>query len=454
MEYDAIIIGGGQAGPALAGRLTAAGQTVAYVERHLMGGTCVNTGCMPTKTLVASAHAAHVVHRAAEFGVVLPSGEVRVDVARAMERAHEVTRDSRQGLESWLNGMERLTLVRGHARFVSRHEVQVGSDHLMAKRIFINVGGRASRPAFPGIDKVPVLTNTTMLQVKELPEHLVVIGGSYIGLEFAQIFRRFGSQVTIVERSDRLVSREDPDVSGAIAEFLRTEGINVRLSAECIGFPSAKKVRVSCHAGEPEIEASHILLAVGRTPNTHDLGLEAAGIDVDTRGYITVDDELKTSVDGVYALGDCNGRGGFTHTAYNDFEIVAANLLDGEKRRVSDRFPVYALFTDPPLARCGMTETEARQSGRRVLMGVRPMTQVGRAVEKSETYGFMKVLVDADNELILGASLLGTGCDEAIHCIIDVMSAKASYKTITRAVHIHPTVAELIPTVLADLHPL
>ncbi|WP_430425961.1 FAD-containing oxidoreductase [Phenylobacterium sp.] len=451
--FDAIVIGAGQAGPALAGRLSAAGQTVAIIERKHLGGTCVNTGCMPTKALVASARAAQVARRAADYGVVLP-GPVGVDMARVRARAHKVTMDARHGLEAWVGGMKGCELIRGQARFVGPHEIEVNGQRLTAPQIFINVGGRAVVPDMPGVHDVTTLNNTTILELETVPRHLVVVGGSYIGLEFAQMHRRFGAQVTVVEKGPRLVSREDPEVSDAIRAILEGEGITVRTDAACISFkPHADgvEVGVDCTSGEPSVAGSHVLLAVGRRPNTDDLGLEAAGLAADARGYIQVDDELRTSVEGVWALGDCNGKGAFTHTSWNDFEIVAANLLDGDPRRVSDRIDTYALYIDPPLGRCGMTETAARAAGHNIRIGKRPMTRVGRAVEKGETQGFMKVVVDADTDAILGAAILGVEGDEAIHAILDTMAAKQPYTTLQRTMHIHPTVSELIPTVLGDL---
>ncbi|HEY1797512.1 MAG TPA: FAD-containing oxidoreductase [Stellaceae bacterium] len=454
-QFDAIIIGAGQAGPPLASRLTGAGMSVALVERKLFGGTCVNTGCMPTKTLIASAYAAHMARRAADFGVVL-GAPPRIDMARVKARADTVSANARGGVETWLRGMNGCTVVQGHARFVSPNTVGIDGEQLGAGRIFINVGGRAAVPGFPGVDSVRYLTNTSMLELDRVPGHLVVIGGSYIGLEFAQMYRRFGAEVTVVERHPRLVSREDEDVSQAIREIIEGEGIAVRTGAECITMaPHAEGVTVGvdCISGAPEITGTDVLLAVGRRPNTDDLGLDQAGVATDPRGYIEVDDSLATSVPGIWALGDCNGRGAFTHTAYNDFEIVAANLLDGEERKVSARVPAYALYTDPPLGRVGMTETEAGATGRKLLIGRRPMSRVGRAVEKDETQGFMKVVVDAQTRQILGASILGTGGDEAIHGILDMMNAGVPYEVLQRAVPIHPTVSELIPTLLGEMKP-
>ena len=453
--FDAIIIGAGQAGPPLAGRLTAAGQTVALVERQDFGGTCVNTGCMPTKTLVASAYAAHLARRAADYGVSV--GEVGVDMKKVHDRARTVTLNARGNLETWLDGMTGCTVFRGHARFENADTVRVGDALLTAPRIFLNVGGRANAPDMPGLDQIAYLTNVGMMAVETLPKHLVIVGGSYIGLEFAQMYRRFGAQVTVVEMGPRLIGREDPEISDAVREILEGEGISVRLNSECISFaphPDGVCVHVTCEDGAPQVVGSHVLLAIGRKPNTDDLGLDKAGIELDKRGYVVVDDQLKTSNPGVWAMGDCNGKGAFTHTAYNDFEIIAANLLDNEPRKVSDRITCYGLFIDPPLGRVGMTEAEARATGRPLLVGRRPMTRVGRAVEKGETQGFMKVVVDAETKAILGAAILGLNGDEAIHGMIDIMYAKAPYTTIQRAVHIHPTVSELIPTMLGELKPL
>jgi pyruvate/2-oxoglutarate dehydrogenase complex dihydrolipoamide dehydrogenase (E3) component len=454
--YDALIIGAGQAGPPLAGRLSAAGMSVAVIERKLFGGTCVNTGCIPTKTLVASAYAAHLARRAAEYGVST-EGAVAVDMKTVKARKDMISTRARKGVESWLEGMERCTVYRGHARFLSPHEVDVGGERLTAKRIFINVGGRANYPDLPGIDRVAPLTNTSMLALDTLPRHLVVVGGSYIGLEFGQMYRRFGSAVTVVEKAPRLIAREDEAVSAAIQEILEAEGIAIRVGAECVRFePRGAEIAViaECTSGPPEIVGSHVLLAMGRRPNTDDLGLDKAGVAVDARGYIVVDDELRTSTPGIWALGDCNGRGAFTHTSYNDFEIVAANLLDGGRRRVSDRIPGYALYIDPPLGRAGMTEAEARASGRPLLIGRRPMSRVGRAIEKGETQGFMTAIADAETRQILGAAILGTGGDEAIHGILDAMNARTPYTALQRAVPIHPTVSELIPTLLGEMTPV
>ena len=455
-DFDAIVIGAGQAGPSLAGRLTQAGWTVAMVERRLFGGTCVNVGCTPTKAMVASAHAAHIARRGSDFGVVRKEPVV-VDMKQVLARKNAIVMKSRTGVENWLRGMERCTVFTGAAHFESPNEIRVGDQVLYAKNIFLNVGARPAVPDMPGVREVPFLTSTTILNLDELPKHLIVVGGSYVGLEFAQMYRRFGSEVTVVERKSRLVPNEDEDLSLGIQEILQSEGIQLRLDANCIRLENEGgevAVGLDCLDGHPRVVGSRILLAVGRSPNTDDLGLTAAGVKTDMHGFVTVDDQLQTSVPGIWALGDCNGRGAFTHTSYNDFEIVADNLLDKASRRVSDRIPVSALYIDPPLAQVGLTETQVRQSGRAALIGTRPMTKIGRAVEKGETQGFMKVLVDAESKKILGAAILGTGGDEAIHCILSTMYAGAPYTTLSHAVHIHPTVSELIPTMLQSIKPL
>ena len=455
-RFDCIVIGSGQAGPALAGRLTAAGRSVAFVEREHFGGTCVNDGCIPTKTLVASARAAHIARRHAEFGVTI-EGAIGVDMKAVRARKDAIVTASIEGVGRWVRGMPGLTVFWGHGRFVAPREVEVGGETLVAEHVFIDVGGRPFVPDWPALREIPYLTNTSMMAVDFLPEHLVVIGGSYIGLEFAQMYRRFGSRVTVIEQGDRLIAREDDEVSDAVRAILEREGIEIRLQASCIGVgghPGGVEVSIDCASGGPKVVGSHLLLAIGRRPNTEDLGLDAAGIARDARGFIEVDDQLRTSAPGVWAMGDVNGRSAFTHTAWNDYEIVAANLLDGDPRRITDRIPAYALFTDPPLARIGATEREVRASRRAAKVGRMPMARVGRARESGETQGFMKVLVDAQSDRILGAALLGLSADEVVHSLLDVMYADAPYTTISRAVHIHPTVSELLPTLLQDLQPL
>jgi pyruvate/2-oxoglutarate dehydrogenase complex dihydrolipoamide dehydrogenase (E3) component len=455
-SFDAIVVGTGQAGPSLARQLAGSGMKVAIIERGRFGGTCVNTGCTPTKTLVASAYAVHMARRGADYGFSI-GGDVKVDMKRVKARKDYVVGLSNHGVERSLKNLENGRVYEGQAHFVSPHEVQVGTEILGSDRIFLNVGARAAVPDIPGLDQIDYLTNSTMMDVNFLPRHLLVLGGSYVGLEFGQMYRRFGSEVTVVEIGPRLIPREDEDVSEAVAAFLTREGVDVRVNAKCLSFSKRDGeivMALDCKQGPPEVRGSHLLVAVGRRPNTDDLGLDRAGVKMDARGYIEVDDELRTNVPGIWALGDCNGRGAFTHTSYNDFEIAAANLLDGDRRRVSDRITAYALYTDPPLGRAGMTETQVRQSGRRALVGKIAMEDVSRAFEKGETDGFMKMLVDADSKEILGASFLGTSGDEAIHCVLDTMYAKAPYTVLQRAVHIHPTVAEFIPTLLGDLAPL
>jgi pyruvate/2-oxoglutarate dehydrogenase complex dihydrolipoamide dehydrogenase (E3) component len=454
-HFDAIVIGTGQAGPSLAARFATAGMAVAIIERHKFGGTCVNTGCIPTKTLIASADAAHVARRGAEFGFAV-NGDVRIDMKRVKARKDEISGRSNRGVEEWLRGLKNCTVIQGHARFESSRTVIVNDEVLEAEKVFINVGGRATVPEFPGIHDVPFLTNSAMVDVDVLPEHLVIVGGGYIGLEFGQMYRRFGSEVTIVEMGPRLIGHEDEDVSEAVQKILELEGIQIRPNAKCISLAkrdSRIAVGVECADGPPDVLGTHVLLAVGRTPNTQDLGLDRAGVATDQRGYINVDDQLQTNVAGIWALGDCNGRGGFTHTAYNDYEIVADNLLNADHRRVSDRILTYALYTDPPLGRCGMTDAEIRKSGRAALAVKHPMNKVGRAIEKGETQGFMKISVDAETKQILGAAILGTGGDEVVQVLLDVMYAKAPYTVVQRAMHIHPTVAEFLPTVLSKLEP-
>ena len=455
-NYDAIVIGAGQSGPALARRLVAAGRKVAIIERKLFGGTCVNTGCTPTKTLIASAYVAHVARRAADYGVRI-EGSVNVDMKAVKARKDAVVAVFRNGVERSLTSLQGCTVYEGHGRFVAEKKVAVNDSELTADQIFINVGARAAIPPIPGLDQVPYLTNSSMMDIDFLPPHLVILGGSYVGLEFAQVYRRFGSKVTVIEFGPRLISREDEDVSQAVAGFLQEEGIDMRVDSKTIGVekqPNSIVAKVESTGKVAQIAGTHLLVATGRRPNTDDLGLDKAGIATDARGYILVDDQLRTTISGIWAMGDCNGRGAFTHTSWNDFEIVAANLLDNDQRRVSDRIMAYALYTDPPLGRAGMTEAEVRKSGRPALISVMAMKDVMRAYERGETKGFMKILVDRDNEQILGASFLGLEGDEVIHCVLDIMYAKAPYTVIQRAMHIHPTVSEFIPTMMDRLKPL
>ncbi len=455
-RFDAIIIGTGQSGPSLAQRFDQQGMRVAIIERKHFGGTCVNTGCVPTKTLVASAKVAAMARRAAEYGVDIGNG-VAVSMMRVKARKDAVVALSRVGIKNWMEGLTHGRVIQGHARFVAADSVSVNGETLKADKIFINTGGRALVPDITGLDSVPHLTNSTMMDVDFLPEHLIIIGGSYIGLEFAQAYRRFGSAVTVIELADRLIAREDADISDAVREILEAEDISIRLGAKCLSVEPRDggiSVNLVCGEGARRVFGSHLLLAVGRRPNTDDLGLEMAGVETDAKGFIKVDDFCRTNVDGIWAIGDVNGRGAFTHTSYNDYEIVAANIFSNDPRKISDRITCYGLFTDPPLGRIGMTEKEVRQSGRKALVAKRLMTTVGRARERGETQGFMKVVVDAETHDILGAALLGLNGDEVVHALLDAMAAGVTATSIERTMHIHPTVSEYLPTLMGDLRPL
>ena len=455
-KFDAIIIGTGQAGPSLAQRMTGEGLKVAIIERKLFGGTCVNVGCIPTKALVASARAVHMARRGGDFGVTI-DGSIKMDMKQVKARKDAIVEQSNDGVTNWLKNMENLTVYEGHGRLESANSVRVNGELLEAEKIILNVGGRATVPDMPGIDEIDYLTNNSMMEVDFLPDHLIIIGGSYIGLEFAQMYRRFGSRVTVIEMGPKLIGREDEEISATVQDILENEGIDIRTNASCIGLARRDGnvvVTADCEPGTEEIVGSHVLLAVGRKPNTDDLGLDAAGIELDGRGYIVVDDELRTNVPGIWAMGDANGRGAFTHTSYNDYEILAANMFDDDPRRLSDRITNYGLFIDPPLGRVGMTEAQVRESGRKALVGKMMMARIGRARERGETQGLMKVLIDAESKRILGAAILGIGGDEVIHSLLDIMYADAPYSVIQRAVHIHPTVSELVPTMLGDLKPL
>ena len=452
-NYDAIIIGTGQAGPALAGNLAKRGMQVAIIERDKFGGSCINVGCIPSKALIASAHAAHMARECASFGINI-NGSINVDMKQVKARKDRIVAKYNTGIENWLKNIKNCTVYEGHAKFDSQHSIKINDEMITADKIYINVGARASAPPMEGLDQIHYLTNSSIMDLDHLPEHLIIVGGSYIGLEFAQMYRRFGSKVTIIERNSRLISREDTDVSEEIKTILENEGIDIRLNNECMSFSQEGEninVHLSCTGNEKSAVGSHLLLAIGRQPNTDDLGLEHAGVKINDNGYINVDDELKTTADNIWALGECNGQGAFTHTAYNDYEIVVHNLFSETKRSIKDRILAYALYIDPALGRVGMTEEQARQSGRNILFAKRPMTMIKRAVLKGYEKGFMKVMVDADTKEILGAAVLGPSGDEVIHSLIDMMYAKAPYTIITNAVHIHPTVSELIPTLLHDL---
>jgi pyruvate/2-oxoglutarate dehydrogenase complex dihydrolipoamide dehydrogenase (E3) component len=456
-HFDAIVIGTGQSGPSLAVKLAGAGKRTAIIERHLFGGTCVNVGCTPTKTYVASARAAHVARHAADFGVIV-GGDVQVDMTRVKARKDEVIAGSRNGVEQWLRDTPGVSVFTGHGRFTGPHSVSVtGSNgeqqELDADAIFLNTGTRATVPHVDGIDSVTYHTNSTILELTELPAHLAIVGGSYVALEFAQIFRRFGSRVTVLVRGERILAREDVDFALQIQKVLSREGVEFVFGAEVARLePAGDGVRIDLK--NRSIDVSHLLFATGRTPNTDDLGLDRAGLVADKHGIIKVDGQLRTSVPGIWAIGDVNGRGAFTHTSYNDYEVVASNVVGGEARSVDTRIMCYAVFVDPPFARVGMSEDEVRRDHREALIATMPMSRVGRARERGETDGFMKVLVDPGSKRILGAAMLGIEADEAIHTFIDIMNADAPYVTLQRAMHIHPTVSELIPTLLGSLKPL
>jgi pyruvate/2-oxoglutarate dehydrogenase complex dihydrolipoamide dehydrogenase (E3) component len=451
-RFDAIVIGTGQSGPALARDLAAAGRSVAVIERKSFGGSCVNFGCVPTKAYVASARAAHVARTAQDLGVEI-RGEIVVDLARVKQRKDELVISSSGGVEKSLRDENNITVIEGHGRFVGPRRVKVGERELEAKTVIINTGARAAAPKIDGLNDVPWLTATDMLELTELPEHLVIIGGGYIGVEFSQMFRRFGSAVTILQRDERLLPNEDEDISDAVREILEAEGINVRTGAAPSRVaPGRKGVDITLQ-GEA-LEASHLLIAAGRQPNTDDLGLAEAGVKTDKRGFVEVDDQLRTSAEGVFALGDCNGRGAFTHTSFHDYQVARDALIGEGKRRLSDRIPCHGVFLDPPLGRVGMNEREARATGKRLLKATMPMSRVGRAGERGETQGFMKALADAESGRLLGAAILGINGDEAIHCFADIMYAGADYRVLRDAVHIHPTVAELLPTLLQGLKPV
>ncbi|EKD71651.1 MAG: hypothetical protein ACD_46C00135G0004 [uncultured bacterium] len=455
-KFDAIVIGAGQAGPPLAVKLASIGKKVAIIERKLFGGTCVNTGCIPTKTLIASAQVVHFARHAEDFGILV-NGLITVDMKKVKARKDAIVHKSSIGVENWLKNTPNCTVYKGHARFEDAHTVRVGDELLEGEKIFINVGARAFVPSILGLEKINYYTNSSIMDVDFIPEHLIIIGGSYIGLEFAQMYRRFGSKVTVIEKAPRLIPKEDPDISDAVREILEGEGITIRLNTECIQLDKHDGkvlVKLDCTDSEKSVSGSHLLLAIGRQANTQDLGLDKAGIETDARYFIKVDDQLRTNVATIWALGECNGKGAFTHTSYNDYEIIAANLIENNSRRVSDRILTYGLFIDPPLGRAGLTETEVRESGRKALIGKISMTQVKRAIIKGDTRGFMKVIVDEETKQILGAAVLGVGGDEIIQSILDVMYAKAPYTVIQNAVHIHPTVTELIPTMLGELKPL
>lgn len=453
-KFDAIIIGTGQAGPSLAASLAKNGYKTAIIEKGHLGGTCVNVGCTPTKAYVASARRAFAARNSEDHGVIL-QGDLKIDLKRIKQRKDKLVQDSRSGLEKMFADAENLTLIRGKAAFVDEYTVDVNNEKYTADKFYINVGGRPRIPEdFKAID---YLTNESILELEEIPEHLVIIGGGYIGLEFGQMFRRFGSKVTIMEKGNQLLQREDDDIAEEIATILKDSGIEVKLDSDCLSAEKADtgiSVKYNCHNRIEKIKASHVLIATGRIPNTDDLGLENTEVKLDERGFIKVNNELQTSVDNIWALGDCNGEGAFTHTAYNDFQIVNSHLFEERKRSLSDRFTCYAAFIDPPLARVGLNENDIKKQGLKARIATRLMSKIARAKEKGETAGKLKIFIENDTNKILGATFLGAGADEYIHTMIDQMYSGASYEVIRDAIHIHPTVSELLPTMLENLKDL
>ena len=455
MQYDAIIIGAGQAGFPLAGALTDKGWNVALVEGRALGGTCVNDGCSPTKTIIASARAAHLARRGADYGV--QTGPIAIDFARVMERKNEIVTRYRGGLEDWLRGIDKLTIYNAYAEFVGPNQVRVGENAVIeSERIYLNVGARPFIPPIPGLDGVDYLDSTSLLDLTDLPEHLIVLGGGYIGLEFAQAFRRFGSAVTVIEMGPQIMGREDCDIAEAGKVALEAEGVRVLLNTKAVQAAqqgNAIVLTVDRDGVQEQIAGTHFLVATGRRPNSDRLNLDAVGIETDRRGFILVDDHLQTTVPGIWALGDVNGLGAFTHTSWNDYEIVLDNLNGGD-RKVSDRITTYAMFVDPPLGRVGMSEQEVRESGRAALMAIKPMSHISRAIERDETHGLIKLLVDAETEQFLGAAILGIGGDEIIQTITTAMVARAPYTVMKNAMYAHPTVSEHLPSILGELQPL
>ena len=449
-NFDYIIIGSGQAGVPLAFSLSKKG-TVAIVEKSFLGGTCVNNGCIPTKAYVASARRMWDAFHGDALGIEIPDG-TKANLEKIKARKDKLVHESRFGIEKSLTSNENITLYKAEAYFLSDYVVQVGDTAITAKKIFINVGARAVVPqAYAG---VPFYTNENILEIKDIPKHLIIIGGSYIGLEFGQIFRRFGSEVTIIESHEKLIAKEDDTVCDAVAEILKIEGIQLVFNAKEIAAIENNQDGITVTIDKSEIKGSHLLLAVGRSPNTDTLRIENTHIEVDEKNYIKVNDYCQTNVEGIFAIGDCNGKGAFTHTSYNDFQIVESFLLSKKERKISDRITTYGLFIDPPLGRIGMTKTEALEKGYEVLVAHRPMTKVGRAKEKGESLGFMEAVIDAKTNLFLGACVLGVGGDEIINGITNLMYGKQPYTVFRDAVHIHPTVSELIPTMLETLKPI
>jgi pyruvate/2-oxoglutarate dehydrogenase complex dihydrolipoamide dehydrogenase (E3) component len=451
--FDAIIIGSGQAGTPLAFELAGSGQNVALIEKKHLGGTCVNNGCTPTKAYIASARRIWFAQNSEELGIINPH-KPTIDLVKVKARKDLLVNESQQSIRDGIKNHNNITLFEGEAHFIAEKTIEVNNELLHANEIFINTGASPNIPA--DYRELGCLTNETILQLEKLPEHLIILGGSYIGLEFGQMFRRFGSEVTIVEKGPALLEREDQEVSEEIRKILEKEGIKIMLNSTCdkppINHDGSFTMTINCLDSEKkDISGSHILLAMGRRPNTSGLNLPAAGILANEKGYIEVNDFLQTNINGIYALGDCNGKGAFTHTSYNDFEIISANNKKNKSRKISDRIPTWCLFIDPPLARAGMNIKEAKEKGHKILKASIPMNQVARAKEKGETEGFMTILVDKESERMIGASILGTGGDEIISSILNIMYANAPYTTIRDSVIPHPTVAELIPSILEKM---
>jgi len=455
-KYDLIWIGTGQATGTVVPKLVESGKTVAIAEGGKVGGSCVNYGCTPTKTLVASARAAHMARRGPDFGV--ETGPVSIDFNKVMARQNEIRNTTSQGLRDWLESLEGVTIYPEYASFEDKHTIRVGEQLIQGKTIIINAGARPRLIPIDGIEAVPWLDNVRLLNLSELPDHLVIVGGSYISLEFAQIFRRLGSRVTILEAGPQLIFREDHDIAAAIQEILQDEGIKIYLNAkpEQVEEYQEKKIQIhfSQDGKELDVTGSHLLLAVGRVPNSDTLNLEAAGVAVTDRGHIQVDEFLRTNQPHIYALGDINGEGAFTHTSVNDGEIFWDQYSGEGDRVLSTRIPTYALYIDPPLGRVGMSEKEARESGQDIWMATRAMERISRAREKDETSGMVKILVDMGSEEIVGAAILGVGGDEVINTFTPFMYTGQSYQQFRKAVLPHPTVAELLPWILYDLQPL
>jgi pyruvate/2-oxoglutarate dehydrogenase complex dihydrolipoamide dehydrogenase (E3) component len=459
IEFDVAVIGTGQAGPNLAMTLAGRGEKVALIEGGLVGGSCVNHGCTPTKTLRKSARVAHLARRASDFGV--QAGEIDIDFAVAMERMQQRVDESRAGLEKSIAGQDGLTLLRGWGAFVGqagdRFELTAGDQTLSAARVFLNTGTRVFIPPLPGVEDVPYLDNVSLLQLRELPRHLIIIGGSYIGLEMGQIFRRLGSEVTVIEAGPRITGHENEAVSTAVTEMLAAEGIRFHTGNEVEQVKKLEGKRadagIAVTVGGQRVEGSHLLIATGRSPNTERLNLDAVGLKTDERGFVPTNGRLETNVPGIWAVGDINKRGAFTHTSYQDGQIVLANLKGGA-RSADGRVSSYAMYTDPPLGRVGLSEVQAKESDRATLVANFQMKDVSRAKEEGETAGLMQILVDQQSEQIVGASLLGFGCDEVIQVISTFMATGARYQVLRDALPIHPTVAEFLPFLLDKLEPL